>query len=85
MWELQWGFRRETIAYRLFTRPFLISESWIYWIVVRWNTEGSGLWDRAMDNFFLISDGVLVWVFNFFLFSDGKGREGREREREREC
>ncbi len=24
-----------------FTRPFLISERWIHWIVVRWNTEGS--------------------------------------------
>ncbi len=38
-----------------------------------------------MDDFFLISDGVVVWVNYFNLVSDGRESESeRERERERE-
>ena len=45
-----------------YSLPFLLVRVGYIWIVVRWNTDGSVRWDRAMDNFFLISDGVVVVV-----------------------
>jgi hypothetical protein len=68
----------EMPVHTAFLSALLISESWIYLIVVRWNTGGSSLWDRAMDNFFLISDGAYGLIN---LLSDGE----REREREGVC